>query len=746
MSGGARRWVVLGAAGSSGAAALTWEILWQHHAALAFGVSAAGAAIALACIMGGMAVGSLVMGRVLEGRNVGEPLRLYGLLELGIGLWGLLLGPGFDLLTRLDTSVYGWWPSGAPLLQLLGVVAILGPPALAMGATIPVFALMAPSIGTSIASLYAANTAGAAVGILIGAFAWLPDLGVSVTGSLAALVNVAVALVTWLLPRASAAPASGLESRPERGGLPPFAALAVFTTGFVTFCLEVAWFRSLRAAFQSTSDSFALVLAAFLAPLAIGAWLASRLSDRPRVLGTAIGVAGCLCLLVTPLVERFDLLALWSGGYWGVVLGRMGLTMLILGPPVLAMGIAFPWILARARTPRETARLYGLNTIGAVAGALLTAWVLLPWLGASPASWIAGSLLVALAVLLGQGWLRRGIAAAGLASLALSIGAQSGVGRLRVQGAHLQDQHRVLASKEGPDATVSVVELADGTRELVIDGFQTSGEARSGHYMAWMGRLPMLLHPRPRFALVIGFGTGQTANAVRQEGPEVLDVAELSAAVLEMTDLFPSNAGVLWDRRVRTILVDGRAWLRRTSDGYDVVTLEPMAPHFAGTNSLYSREFYEITARRLRPGGIVAQWLPLHLLPPEDAASVTRTFVEVFPEALLWLDPVDRTGILLGRASRGEDGALLHWPGLGRAAPGRDLSPGAIRAGVRLHGEALGRYGKLGTVITDDNQWLAYGPGRRHAWRFGSSEAIHRANLDLLRRVAADAESTRRAP
>jgi spermidine synthase len=733
---GALRFLVLGAAGAGGAATLVWEILWQHHAGLAFGVSAMGAALTLACTMGGMALGSLLAGRVLDGREVKEPLRLYGLLELGVGLWGLLLGPGFDLLAQLDAELYASWPSGTPLLQVLGIVAILGPPALAMGATIPVFALIAPRLGTSIASLYAANTAGAVVGILLGAFAWLPELGVSTTGSLAALLNGMVALTTWLLPRSGAAP-PGPERHPERRGPPAFAALAVFTTGFVTFSLEVTWFRSLRAAFQSTTDSFALVLAAFLTPLALGAWLASRLLGRPRALATTLGVAGCLCLLVTPLVERLDLLAPWSGGYWGVVLARLGLTLLLFGPPILALGIAFPWILAQARTPRETSRLYGLNTLGAVAGALFAAWVLLPGLGASPGAWIAGSLLVALAVLLGQGWIRRGIALAGVAGLALAISTQSGVGRLRVQGAHLQEGYRVLASQEGPDATVSVVELADGTRELVIDGFQTSGEARTGHYMAWMGRLPMILHPRPRSALVIGFGTGQTANAVREEGPLQLDIVEISPAVLELADLFPSNAAVLRDRRVRTIRMDGRAWLRRSRNRYDVLTLEPMAPHFAGMNSLYSLEFYEVASRRLRPGGIVAQWLPLHLLPPEDAASVTRTFLEVFPETCLWIDPLDRTGILLGRAGGRKNGALESWPGLSRASPGRDLSPQAIRAGVQLHGKALARYAELGVLVTDDNQWLAYGPGRRRAWRFRSSDAMHRANLEILRQIAA---------
>jgi spermidine synthase len=159
----------------------------------------------------------------------------------------------------------------------------------------------------------------------------------------------------------------------------------------------------------------------------------------------------------------------------------------------------------------------------------------------------------------------------------------------------------------------------------------------------------MLLHPAPRRALVICFGTGQTANGVRREGVERLDIVDVSPAVLSMAPLFPSNERVLQAPGVRPIVMDGRAWLRRTSLRYDVVTLEPMSPRFAGTNALYSLEFYRLVAARLTPEGVAAQWLPIHLLSPFEAASIAATFQAVFGDASLWLDPVDHTGVLLGR-------------------------------------------------------------------------------------------------
>jgi spermidine synthase len=255
-----------------------------------------------------------------------------------------------------------------------------------------------------------------------------------------------------------------------------------------------------------------------------------------------------------------------------------------------------------------------------------------------------------------------------------------------------------------------VIETPDGTRILTIDGFAATTDARLGaHYMRWMGSLPMLLHPKPRRALVICFGTGQTAQAVRVEGPEELDVVELSPEVLRLAPLFEANEGVLEDGRVRTVVMDGRAWLRRTRRLYEVVTLEPMPPNFAGVNALYSNEFYRILSARLAPGGVVAQWLPVHLLEPDHAVAVAATFRAVFPDAVLWVDPVSGTGILLGRLPGSPRPLGAEWPGLDGAPRDRTLTNAEVRAALMLDPEALARYAAPGRIITDDNQLLAFG-------------------------------------
>jgi spermidine synthase len=264
---------------------------------------------------------------------------------------------------------------------------------------------------------------------------------------------------------------------------------------------------------------------------------------------------------------------------------------------------------------------------------------------------------------------------------------------------------------------------------LVIDGFVAAGEARLSHYMAWMGRLPMMLHENPERALVICFGTGQTAHAVLTEGPRSLDIVDVNADVFALADHFPSNEGVLHDPRVRKMAMDGRAWLRRSTEPYDVITLEPMAPFQAGVNALYSTDFYALARTRLTPGGVIAQWLPFHLVPPHAAKSIVAAFTTVFPNATMWFDPIDHTGILLG--STGSEPIGATWPGLDRPIP-RDLDDHAVRNTVQMTAAELERYAGGALPVTDDNQALAYG---RLSADLLAGEGMLWPNLTEVRRV-----------
>lgn len=722
---------------ASGLAALSWEVLWQLRSSLALGASARGTALTLAVTMGGMSLGAFLMGRAPRARR---PLRVYAALEAAIAACGLLLGPAFHALERLDSAAYAAWPGSGSLVHLLGIAAALGVPAMAMGATLPVLGAISEERGPSLAELYGLNTIGAALGVLATALVLIPALGLSGAGGLIAAVNAAVAWAAWRLP---AEPASrGGPSVPR--AREPFALkdlMVVSISGMATLALEVAWFRSLASTFPNTTDVFALMLACVLLALGLAAREAARLKRAGAALGPRLAAAGALILLGTPLVERLDLLrsgflTLAGGSLTGplepatyaltwTAVAAYGFGTLvqalaifwIVAPPMLLLGLAFPWVVSERRSSAHLGTLYAANTLAAIAGALGAAWVLLPAVGFARAAWLCGAAVALAGALLSA---RRALwACLGAAALATAVFFDSGVGRTRVQGSFARMNGvpaRVLGSREGPDATVSVVEYDDGGRRLLINSSSASGESGSRYplgeaYMAWMGRLPMLARPGARDALVICMGTGQTANAARKAGAGSVDVVDIDASVFELARFFRSNERVLEDPRVSAIVMDGRAYLRRTRKTYDVLTLEPMPPHAAGVNALYSREFYALAAARLREGGVIAQWLPFHSVSPRAAASIARTFQEAFPNALLWLDPASPgDGILLGA----KDAPLRLPPELaGRAA---------------LDADALRRYGAYGSAVTDDDQRLAYGAA------LISYRGLLKENLELVRR------------
>lgn len=750
----------------SGFAALSWEVLWQLKTSLAVGVSALGTAITLAVTMSGMFLGSLAAGRLLRNRASVNPLRSYGLLEGAIGLSGLLMPKGFSTLEALDTLTFRHYPNLCPLLQLVGVSLILGLPTMAMGATIPILGAMSRQYRIPLSTLYGLNTAGAALGCLAIAFELLPSLGVKGCTLVLAGLNLSVAGVAWLLKselwQVETTDAESTDLPVAEAAIPrKFTLPIVFLTGFVTFALEVSWFRSLRAAFFSTSESFAIMLSTVLLALALGARLCRYLRLSVAGLSSVLVFAGVAIIAATPLVERFDRITPFGGdGSYLVMLLTWGtVTFVVLGPPMTLLGMVMPRVLEAQRSTSAWARVYAINTLGAVAGALSAAWLLLPALGAITTALALGFLTLVAGVLGLRPAGRLAATLVGLVSLGLAYAFGSGVGVERVQGrlSFEEGEYRILRTVETPDSTISALELTNGKRLLLIDGFETADEREGGSfYMEWMGRLPMILHPDPKRALVICFGTGQTTNGVRREGAEEIDLVDLNAEVLKMEDLFPSNEGVLQDPRVHPHVMDGRAWMRRTNRRYEVITLEPMPPNFAGVNALYSEEFYRLAYEKLEEGGVLVQWLPFHIVSGYHSASIARTAKEVFPNSALWIDPLAQTGIVVCR--KGGEPIGLSWSGLERKVE-RSLTNEQIKNAMYLTGPAFDRYAALGDVITDNNQLLNHGLWRARRWsnqKGTNLAAVHWASTDppppvlqsqaVVDRVSVDRESLREVP
>jgi spermidine synthase len=743
---------------ASGFATLAWEVLWQIKATLALGISAWGTAITLAVIMGGMSLGGLLMGKKLLHYSGLSAVRMYGLLEIMAGIAGLFLTTAFQALETLDAWAYRDLTAHAALIYLSGIIVIVGIPTLCMGATFPIFGLIAQEFKVSLSKLYSLNTLGAALGALFVALILIPLFGITHTIWIVATINISVGIFAWIFfskdNKKLPIPDHIEEPLPK---VPPLTSIyLVFVTGFATFTLEIAWFRALMDLLPNTSDVFAILLACTLVGLGLAAKKVPMLKQRKKSLGTQLFLAGILILLVTPLIEHLgDLsaflkhiasvlkpmhaLPLRFSDYtlpesvidahtfivnWMVVfpyifyLATLFLIISVLIiPPMFFLGIAFPWIVESPRSVAVIGKLYAINTLAAIVGSIGAAWILLPIFGFAKTAWLAGIVVVIGGVLISHDNKRVVFAILGIIAVAIAMFFETGIGKTHAEGYYSTDNEgrpaTVLEFYETPDVTIAAVEYADGGRALLINSVLAAWEAGnkarpSIHYMAWMGHLPMLLNPDPKKVLVICFGTGQTANAVRNENPQQLDIVDLNRQVFQLAHIFKSNENVLGDPRVKAIVMDGRAYLRRTSQLYDVITLEPMPPGTTNVNALYSHEFYILARQKLAPHGVIAQWLPFHGLAPYYIASIAKTFRDVFPNAILWLDAKSSTGILLGSTDNNAN-LTMTWPGLARTVIPRNLSDSEIQNAIALNATELARYSQFGEEITDDNQLLSYG-------------------------------------
>ncbi len=691
----------------SGFAALSWEVLWQLHSGLALGVSAWGAALTLATTMLGFGAGAICIGKATKQLSAKASCLFFALCEGVIALNGYFLSSLFEAASSLDTLAFAQNPQIAPFIYTFCQVAIIGVPAFLMGATLPLLGRLAAVLKIQISLLYGLNTFGGALGCLGVAFWLIPQFGVHQSSLVLSGINAAAALLLTLFSFHKEVTPAPVARHLSGSGEPldSVTLLHAFLTGFVTLSLEVAWFRAFRGAFRSTTESFALMLCTVLVALALGA----RLSESPLLKKVPnvrlLVLAGIGILVSTPFIERLDSVSHLA--LHPVQLTWFVLIMLVVIVPITCLGAVLPRLLDKATANSSWGQVYSINTLGAALGGITSAWVFLPVLGFSYTA-IALAILLAGASLAAKSRESRILLGVFLVIGFISLRSLSGVGVTRVVGRLGVEQYSLLEYRETPDSAIAAIEFPTGERGLIIDGFHAATELKLGHYMRWMGHLPMLLHTDPKRALVICFGTGQTADAVRAENPETLQIVDLNAAVLQLAHWFPKNNNVLEDPRVQTTVMDGRAFVRRTERTFDVVTLEPMPPNFAGVNSLYSKEFYELVAEKLDEGGTIAQWVTFRLVSPHLNASIVKTFTEVFPNSFLWIDPLSQTGIVVGKKTKASTQAI-QLPGFNRPGITRDLTQFEVEAAIALQGEALKAYAATGALITDDNQALAFG-------------------------------------
>ena len=656
----------------SGACTLVYQVVWVRMLIVVFGVSVFAVSTVLTAFMAGLALGSALFGRVADSR--GRGLRIYALLELGIGLFSLAFPWILAGLDDVHTALYQVL-EGRPLLFALARFAlsflVLLPPTILMGGTLPALCRFAvrhlSAAGWQLGSLYSINTAGAALGCFAAAFFLMEHLGVRGTVFAAAAANLAIAAAALLIERAA-----GTGSQPQTPGQPDLvssadplprrleiAVPAVFAlSGFAALGYEVVWTRLLQTALTSaTVQTLSTIVVTFLAGIAAGSAAGARWADRLRdrvyafgVVELLLGVFGVVSVAAVASLPR--LMAAFPRPVWEAHIAMLFIAAAaVMFIPTFLMGFLFP-LVGRIRVRRlgavgtEVGDIYAVNTTGAIFGAFAAGFVLIPQLGTQ------GSLEFLALINLAAGLVLVLWSAAGrgrkLVPLVLAGGfflLWKGVIPGDLMEAMLAWSHRntrMVHFDEDAAGTVSVHAADGGYRILKVNGGgEVPTDFSSLQTFRLLGTLPMVVHPDPEEVLVIAFGGGITLATVEGYGPRRIDCVEVVPAVVEAGIHFADHNNEVYERFGQGVLElipeDGRNHVLRSERTYDLVIGDATHPGTADSWVLYTEEFYRLCRQRLNPGGIVAQWLPLHGLTVADFKMILRTFRTVFPHASLWL-------------------------------------------------------------------------------------------------------------
>ena len=773
----------------SGATSLVYQTLWVRHLHLVVGTSQIAVCTVLAAFMTGLAAGGFAGGRVAD--RVTRPLVAYGVLELFIGAYAL----AFPMLIEAVEPLYlGFWRANQPdpltfasfQFVLLGVLLL--PPTICMGATLPLLARFATTTpeqsGVRVGRLYGANTLGAVIGTALAGFWLLPALGLSATNVVAAAGNALLAaLAIGLGMRVAALPAEAGPASSEdapateaRKPLPPLRVWSLMAVaalaGLSALLYEVAWFRLLVLQLGGSTYAFTVMLLAFLLGIGLGGWAGGSAADRAFARGGAGRVLGWLAAIEIG-IAGLAWVTMWFYGELPFVFvwlfvqveqhlewlwpAKLLLSMLVMLPPTLLMGAAFPFLVRAAAGESlelggHVGRLYGWNTLGAIFGAsvgglyflpewhiagtvligislnLLAAWCALHASAVAdeqtrqqPRSWpLLGGWGLAILWGMGLAWWQRPpwdemMMTSGMYKYVSDLSDRSREGVI----AFAVEPYELLFYDEGLSSVVTVARSKSSDNIwLANNGKVDASTSVDMPTQLLVAHLPFAFKPDAEEVVVIGLASGITAGAVTlHSAPKRIDLVELEPAVVEASHYFDAhNSRPLDDPRVTLFPNDGRNHIALQDEGtYDLVVSEPSNPWLTGVSNLFTQEFFELGKARLKPGGVWAQWVQMYGMDTDDLRTLLATFAAVYPHVQLFSTIEDADLVLIGSESPLE----LDEAGFRRmfemdAAVNYELGqvdieePIDLLARWQLDRELILRFSGDAPVNTDDNMRIEY--------------------------------------
>lgn len=620
----------------SGGVSLAYEILWTRMLSIQFGVSIFGVVVTVAAFMVGLGMGSLLGSRLRQ--QTRHPLRLLAILELLVAVSAILIPAGLQALESqfallaTGTGLASWYG-----LQMFFVMLVLTLPALAMGAGFPLILAAAKNTHVTLGSIYGMNAIGGALGALtplwlLPTFGWLASL--YSVAAIGLILGVVLLLLSWRFEQGADNPARNLTpTRPAVKWLLIYGGI-----GAAALLLEIAWARLFGMILLRTEYVLAIILAVFLLGIGLGSILARRLSHAYwftalPIIAAAFAILSLWCLPpMASWVEtgRFNSLS--------AALLQQGAVVAALTLPVtLVLGAWLPLLSARYGNHHHGGVwLYGANSLGAALGTLLAGFVLIPAIGSS-ATIVLGAMLL---LVLGLSWAhtrRAWFALIVLGIAAAPVLQMPEVSELMPQ-AHAGSRQIYL--HEDAVSITHVVEREDGQRQLLADMQRMDASSDPTAVVVQMNqaRLPLLLHPGPRKVLFLGLGTGiSAAGSLPFPGLETTAVELSLGAIHAAEHEFRAVNGQVTDS-LHIVRDDARHFLMGNETRYDVIIGDLFHPDLVGRSALLSSQQFQRARDHLTNNGLFTQWLALNQFDRESLQIVLRTFRQVFPHAVMFVD------------------------------------------------------------------------------------------------------------
>ena len=667
---------------ASGFTALIYESLWARYVKTILGHAAYAQTLVLVILLFGLALGSVIAARASH--RLAYPMLCYAVIEALLALFAVYFHDIFIYFQQLllnDILVDADQTTGQ-IIKWSFAAAVILPQTILIGATFPLLAAgmsrrWPQKSGSMIALLYFSNSIGAAVGTLASGFILIPAVGLPGTSLAAGIINAAIAILIWSLGRRFGEIEEPIKPPPPSSArhVEKILLATAAITGMSSFIYEIVWIRFISLLLGASVNSLEIMLAIFIAGLAIGGLLIHRHIDKitsplPLLAGVqiAMGTFAIISLLSYPIM--FEIYAsLWSrlagpqAPLWHGLTGGW-LAFLLIFPTAVCAGMTLPLITRRLMDQQGESSIgvvYAANTIGSIAGVLIAVHVLLTAVGVKNAMLI-GALCD---LLLGCGlfiYAQRGTytkiavtITAAVTAVAVLFGniplqyAASGVYR---HGEAARPNQKIIFYQDGKTASVSVLEIKNNLGRLL--SIKTNGkpdaallynaESPNAHStdemtMVMLGLLPLLARPDATRVANIGFGSGLTSRALLQS-PAIqrLDNIEIEPVMVQGAKrLGDKVAPVFSDSRNHFIYDDAKSALVRAPGKYQIIISEPSNPWISGIGGLFTREFYARVKTALSPNGVFIQWLPFYESSPHIVASVVGALEEEFGNFQLYL-------------------------------------------------------------------------------------------------------------